>query len=202
MMKLFQIACLGTALVAGSTAHALEVSAHNDIRKLNSGLEQRLETTKAMLTALVNGLKGTIDDILARLTALEGKMTDVTTKQPVAWNTPLENRLANIEGKDAQQDVRITNLENRPAGGNFELGLKYTLSDTIDSNNQGTRNGSWHTANMCFLTYANYSFSTATAGCNIERSGTQWRVQASSNNKKNHARCRMTCVDFELKPKS
>lgn len=130
-----------TALICSAgTSFALEVTANNEIRALNSGLEQRVETTRSTLLAAFNGLKGTIDDIVARLTALETKMTDVKTKQPVAWNTPLENRLKSIETVNATQtsnistlntsvgnhNTRITTLEKKPGGGTIKIGPSCT----------------------------------------------------------------------------
>lgn len=97
----------GALLCTATSATALEVTSHNDIRKLNSGLEQRLESTSAALTAAFNNLKDTIDDILARLGVLETKMAAVTTKQPADWNTPLENRLLGIESTNAAQTNAI-----------------------------------------------------------------------------------------------
>lgn len=127
-MRIMTVLVLTGALLCTATSStALEMTANNDIRKLNSGLEQRLEATSAALTAAFNNLKGTIDDILARLGALETKMSAVTTKQPADWNTPLENRLLSIEGtnvaqtnaintattKNNTQDNRLAALENQ-----------------------------------------------------------------------------------------
>lgn len=117
----------GALLCTAASTTALEMTANNDIRKLNSGLEQRLEATSAALTAAFNNLKDTIDDILARLGVLETKMAAVTTRQPADWNTPLENRLLGIEStnvaqtnaintattKNGTQDNRLTALENQ-----------------------------------------------------------------------------------------
>lgn len=80
MRKLNCFLLTAALICSAGTVTALEVTSNNDIRKLNSGLEQRLETTKSALTAAFNGLKGTIDDILARLGVLEADMVAVKAK--------------------------------------------------------------------------------------------------------------------------
>lgn len=122
-MKLFRFTCLAAALLAGTSGYALEITANNELTKVNSGLENRLEATKAALLAAVNDLKDTIDDILARLGVLE---TDVAliknngaNNEVQRWNPKLETRLDNIETavntsttKNTKQDNRLTALEN------------------------------------------------------------------------------------------
>ena len=126
-MKLFHTFCLGLGmLLASVSAPALERTTHNDIQNLNNGVEKRLEATRAAFTALLNELKAQIDDILARLGILETDMAAVKAKnteqdttinvirarQPVDWNTPLEQRLNAMA-------ARLQTLENKPTGGNI-----------------------------------------------------------------------------------
>lgn len=185
-------------------AHALEVTSNNEIRKLNSGLEQRLETTKSALTAAFNGLKGTIDDILARLAALEAKMGDVTTKQPVSWNTPLENRLKAIEAKNTAQDTAITNVTNTTTNHNTRItalegkssgALTYKTVVTL-STAKGSQSSGPHNYDLCVLSSATFSTVEDNHGhtCTVSRASNGYTLAASGT--KGSQGCRMMCFDM------
>lgn len=66
----------------------------------------------------------------------------------------------------------------------------------ISCNSCGSTNTAWYSADICFLTNASYAFSTASAGCQIVKSGTSWMLYANSNHRKNAAHCQMSCATF------
>lgn len=129
-MKLFHVACVGMAmLMASVSVPALERTTHNQVQNLNNGMEQRLEASKAAFTAVLNELKAQLDDVLRRLGIVETDMTAVKAKnteqdttinvmrsrQPVDWNSPLEQRLNALAS-------RLSSVENRPTGGTISWG--------------------------------------------------------------------------------
>ena len=110
MPKIYVFA-LASALLCSASVHALEITSHNEVRNINSGLEQRLESTKAALIAVVNDLKAKVDDLLARMTSVEADVSLIKNNgandEVQRWNPKLENRLDTIEGKNTTQDTAI-----------------------------------------------------------------------------------------------
>lgn len=195
------------AIATAPSAGALEMTSLNDVRNVNGGLEQRLEATAAMLTAAFNKLKDEIADILARLTALETDMTAVKTKnteqdarltpvetqvyvirskQPVDWNTPLENRLKAIESKTAPEPTPpklVKSFEDAGCVGNGCASTREYI--TTSGHDFCVSSGIWHWANDKFR-----------GGCDVSGSpGGTWTLHTIPYVGQNN--CKMTCYKFQ-----
>lgn len=121
------------------------------------------------------------------------------------WNPRLEQRLDHIEATNAvqntnishvntvnnQQDVRITNLEGRPAG-SLAFAGEASLAAAV-----GTRTSSAVVADFCILSQV--TFSTVADNhnhtCTINRSGRSHTVTASGVG--GQQACRITCYNLE-----
>jgi outer membrane murein-binding lipoprotein Lpp len=201
-----RISILSTALVCASMGHALEASSKNEIRTLNSGLEQRLEATRSTLQAAFNNLQTIVNGFAARITTLETDVnaleTDVTliksngAKNEVQrWNPKLEARLDAIEAKDASQDTiinnhttRITALENQSGGGLVYRGA-FSVSE---GDNTGARN-----YDLCVLTRAAFGTTNDNHAhnCTIGRSSAGYTLTATTV--KGSTDCTMMCYDLQ-----
>lgn len=128
-MNIFKLALITSAIVCASTTHALEVTAVNDVKNVESGLAARL----AAIVAAFNDLKDqftvletTVNGFAARITTAEANITSIKTngtKNKVQlWNPDLEARfdaieadVTTIKGKGAKNEVSAwnTRLETR-----------------------------------------------------------------------------------------
>lgn len=203
-MRTMNFMLLTGAMLCSTSAYSLEVTGHNDLRNVNSGLEQRLEATKAALTAAHNNLRETVDTFDGRITTVEtglgavqtknteqdGSLTQIRSLQPVSWNAPLENRLRAIENAVNGLGTRVTALEKNPAAGGT---LIYRTTVSTSSNG----NTAYQNYDVCVLTRASFSTTQDNHGhsCNMTRTADGFRL--SSSQTQGSTTCTMMCYDLE-----
>lgn len=206
-MHQLSVFMISAALLCSTSAFALEMSASNDVRNLNSGFEQRLEATKNALTAAFNSLKGTIDDIVGRLGVVESDIVLIKNNgandEVHRWNPKLEVRLDNIESINASQtnaintatttnntqDNRLTALENAPKGG-----LVYAR--TVDlALAKGSSSSAVFNHTFCVLTRVQMSTTedNHSHSCTITRSAAGYQLSKAGT--KGSQGCTMMCFD-------
>lgn len=202
--------------LAGVSAHALEVTSHNDVGTLRDGLNNRLEATSAIY-------KVSHDALNARVKATEDNISVIKgngAKDKVQlWNTQLEARLDAIEatlaslntyintimtnGKknavnkwNPEMEARfdaiegdITNLKNKTSTAKLVYKKSISVSEGTTSAVQAN--------DICFLSRAIFATTQDNHShtCTIGRSSAGFTLTAATV--KASTDCTMLCYDIE-----
>ncbi len=203
LVRTFAVAALLGA--AAASGHAMEATTHNDVRNMNSGLEQRLEAMSASLQAAFNALRAQVEGFATRISTLEatatnheGRITTLETQMSSlrTWQQAAQAWMHQTAGHISDIFARLAALEARQAA---KVRVAYKGELKIENTNtRGEVTSNQLTADFCTIRHV-YILSTADNhyhGCTMEQDGNKFRMKANGGGGGQTTYCYAICYEL------